>query len=160
MAERRVEGGGSERPEAGRPVAARGGLLGVATGVFSLIIGLLLRSSVSGQDRTDWNSAVRTFLEVFPLLLIAGGALLLIVAFVRMGRRSGTTRGAIDGSAPSVAQRGAVAPTNISGQDPADEPRSRPGRVADRPAASGRAYAAQQREALARLKAERQRRDD
>lgn len=160
MAEARVDDAGGEPLGADRPAGGGGGALGVATGLFSLIIGLLLRSSVSGQDRTDWNSAVRTFLEVFPLLLIAGGALLLIVAFVRMGRRSGTTRGDIDGSAPSVAQRGAVAPTNISGQDPTDEPRSRPGRVANRPAASGRAYAAQQREALARLKAERQRRDD
>lgn len=159
MAERRVEVGGSERPEAGRSEAAPAGLLGVATGLFSLIIGLLLRGSISRQDRTDWNGVVRTFLEVFPLLLIVGGTLLLILAIVRIGRRPGATRGGVDGSAPSGAQRGVAAPKNTIGRGPVDEPRPRPGRAADGPAASGRAYAAQQREALARLKAERQRRD-
>ncbi len=103
--------------------AQGGGVLIIGNALFAIIIGLLLRSAVAGQDRTDWNGAVRAFLEGFPLLLIAGGALLLITGVVRLGRRGS-----------------AAAPEHA---------RERP-----------RRYAAEQRAALERLKAERERTSD
>ncbi len=146
MAEAPVDDAGRE-PGASRSARAGGGALSVATGLFSLIVGLLLRGNISGQDRTDWNGAVRTFLDVFPLLLIVGGAVLLIVAFVRMASRPGAPRdgAGVSRAAPGDdATAGSVAPTG----------RARRGREL-----GGRAYAAEQREALARLKADRERRD-
>jgi hypothetical protein len=64
-----------ERPE--RPSTP---WLTIASGLFALITGVLLRVAVGKQDDTDWNATVRVFLEIFPLVLMVGGVLLFAAA--------------------------------------------------------------------------------
>lgn len=61
--------------------------LALAAGLFAVIIGLLLRSAVANQDDTGWNGTVRTFLDAFPLVLIIGGALVLIAVGISVLRQ-------------------------------------------------------------------------
>ncbi len=102
--------------------AQGGGVLMIGNALFAIIVGLLLRSAVAGQDRTDWNGAVRVP-RCFPLLLIVGRRPVAHHRVVRLGRRGS-----------------AAAPEHA---------RERP-----------RRYAAEQRAALERLKAERERTSD
>jgi hypothetical protein len=149
----------SEAQQAPAPRRAGGARLVAANGLFALVVGLLLRRAVGSQDRTDWNGAVRAFLEVFPLLLIAGGALLLIVAVARTQRLSAGGDPALPtvSATPSAGREagsGAGSPDRAADATASTEPAPRPAKPVDHPS-SGKAYAAEQRAALARLRAAR-----
>lgn len=133
-----------------------GGRLLAANGVFALLVGLLLRRAVGSQDRTDGNGAVRVFLEVFPLLLIAGGALLLIVAVARTQRLSAGGARAVPSasSTPTVGRDADVGEARAADATASAQPAPRPSQPIGQPS-SGKAYAAQQRAALAKLRAAR-----
>lgn len=51
-------------------------------GAFALAIGLLLRRAADRRDQSDWDPSVTFFLDAFPLLLIAGGAIALLVGVI------------------------------------------------------------------------------
>lgn len=77
------------RPPRGRdPLAAaeqepNGGAVMVGlSGVFALVVGILLRSAVTGEDRSDWNGIVRAVADGLPTLLIAAGFLVIVWAAV------------------------------------------------------------------------------
>ncbi|MEH3054516.1 MAG: hypothetical protein PGN13_11010 [Patulibacter minatonensis] len=74
-----------------RPLAASTRL--AFAGLFALLVGLLLRGAVGKQDDTDWNGAVRAFLDLFPLVLVAGGVVLLLSSAVMLVRRDASRPG-------------------------------------------------------------------
>lgn len=83
--------GPSPAPVGGRPKSS--GALFIVAGLFAVVVGLLLRAAVGGQDRSDWNPAVKAVLQGLPIVLIAGGTILLIWAGVQVSRsRSGSPR--------------------------------------------------------------------
>lgn len=84
--------GPSPAPAGGRPASS--GALFIGAGLFAVVVGLFLRAAVGGQDRSDWNPAVKVVLQGLPILLIVGGTILLIWAAVQVSRnRSGAPRG-------------------------------------------------------------------
>ncbi|MBO9533461.1 MAG: hypothetical protein J7513_10850 [Solirubrobacteraceae bacterium] len=72
-----------------RSSSAEGGaapVLVAVTGLFAVIVGVLLRAAVESQDRTDWNGTVEGVLQGLPIVLIIVGLGVLLWGAVLVAR--------------------------------------------------------------------------